>query len=53
MKSLEEKNDNKFERKHKSGRTKYLSPLDICDLRKQTTIKGQIVLNPKFKKIDI
>ena len=50
MKSLEENNDIKFERKHNSGRTNFLSFLGICDLRKKKTINGKIVLNLKFKK---
>ena len=50
MKSLKENNDIMFERKHKSGRTKFLSFVTICDLIKQKTIKRQNVFNLKFKE---
>ena len=50
MKSLEENNDIMFERKRKSGRTKFLSFLMIFDLIKLKTIKRQNVFNLKFKE---
>ena len=37
MKSIDENNDNKIGRKHKTWRTKFLTFFEICDLRKLKT----------------
>ena len=50
MKSVDENNDNKIGRKHKTWSKKFHGFFVICDLRMQKTFKGQIVFNLKFKK---